>query len=73
MSKREVDFSSEIILSLHRDELEMLRTALKQYRLACERNGFTVLSNNAEMLSDKLNNIILDSIMRGLDKTASMV
>lgn len=73
MSKREVDFSTEIILSLHRDELEMLRTALKQYRLQCERNGFTVLSNNAEMLSDKLNNIILDSIMRGLDKTASMV
>lgn len=73
MSKREVDFSIEIILSLQRDEIEMLRTALKQYRLTCERNGFTVLSNNAEMLSDKLNNIILDSIMRGLDKTASMV
>ena len=73
MSRREVDFSSEIILSLHRDEIEMLRTSLRAYRLTCERNGFTVLSNNAEMLSDKLNNIILDSIMRGLDKTASMV
>ena len=73
MSKREVDFSTEIILSLHRDEIEMLRTALKQYRLACERNGFTVLSNNAEMLSDKLNNVILDNIARRLDKTASMV
>ena len=73
MSKREVDFSTEIILSLHRDEIEMLRTALKQYRLACERNGFTVLSNNAEMLSDKLNNIILDSIMRGIDKSKAMV
>ena len=73
MSKREADFSSEIILSLHRDEIEMLRTALKQYRLTCERNGFTVLSNNAEMLSDKLNNIILDSIMRGIDKSKAMV
>lgn len=73
MSKREVDFSTEIILSLHRDELEMLRTALKQYRYQCERNGFTVLSNNAEMLSDKLNNVILDSIARRLDKTEVMV
>jgi hypothetical protein len=73
VSKREADFSSEIILSLHRDEIEMLRTALKQYRLTCERNGFTVLSNNAEMLSDKLNNIILDSIMRGIDKSKAMV
>lgn len=73
MSRREVDFSSEIIMSLHRDEIEMLRTALKQYRLACERNGFTVLSNNAEMLSDKLNNIILDSIRSRLDKNLSVV
>ena len=73
MSRREVDFSTEIILSLHRDEMEMLRTALKQYRLACERNGFTVLSNNAEMLSDKLNNIILDSIAQRIDKSKVMV
>lgn len=73
MSKREVDFSTEIILTLHRDEMEMLRTALKQYRFQCERNGFGVLSNNAEMLSDKLNNIILDSIARGLDKSKAMV
>lgn len=73
MSRREVDFASEIILSLHRDEIEMLRTALKQYRLQCERNGFNVLAVNSEMLSDKLNNIILDSIRIGFDKKRSLV
>jgi hypothetical protein len=73
MSRREVDFSTEIILSLHRDEIEMLRTALKQYRFQCERNGFTILANNSEMLSDKLNNVILDSIRSRLDKNLSVV
>jgi hypothetical protein len=73
MSRREVDFANEIVLSLHRDEIEMLRTALKQYRLQCERNDFTVLAVNSEMLSDKLNNIILDSIRAGIDKKRSLV
>ncbi len=73
MSSREVDYANEIILTLTRDELETVRESLRQFSINNTRQGFEARAKYADILRDKIVNIILDSVQRRIDKEAELV
>jgi hypothetical protein len=73
VSKSNVDYANEIILTLTRDELETVRESLRQFSIQNTRHGFTARAIFADNLRDKIVNIILDSVQRKIDKDKSLV
>jgi hypothetical protein len=73
MSKTNVDFANEIILTLTRDELETVRESLRQFSIHNTRQGFDGRAKYADDLRDKIVNIILDSVQRKIDKDKELV
>lgn len=73
MSKSNVDYANEIILTLSRDELETVRESLRQFSIINTRNGFEARAKYADNLRDKIVNIILDSVQQKLDKPKELV
>jgi len=73
MSKSNVDYANEIILTLSRDELETVRESLRQFSIHNTRHGFEARAKYADDLRDKIVNIILDSVQRRIDKEAELV
>jgi len=73
MSKSNVDYANEIILTLTRDELETVRESLRQFSIHNTRHGFEARAKYADNLRDKIVNIILDSVQRRIDKEAELV
>ena len=73
MSKSNVDYANEIILTLTRDELETVRESLRQFSIHNTRHGFEARAKNADNLRDKVVNIILDSVQRRIDKEKELV
>ena len=73
MSKTDVDYANEIILTLSRDELEAVRESLRQFSIHNTRQGFDARAKYADNLRDKIVNIILDSVQRRIDKEKELV
>jgi hypothetical protein len=73
VSKSNVDYANEIILTLTRDELETVRESLRQFSLNNNRHGFEARAKHADDLRDKIVNIILDSVQRKIDKDKELV
>jgi len=73
MSKSNVDYANEIILTLTRDELETVRESLRQFSIHNTRHGFEARAKYADDLRDKIVNIIIDSVQRKIDKEAELV
>jgi hypothetical protein len=73
VSKSNVDYANEIILTLSRDELETVRESLRQFSIHNTRHGFTARAVFADNLRDKIVNIILDSVQRKIDKAKELV
>jgi hypothetical protein len=73
VSKSNVDYANEIILTLTRDELETVRESLRQFSIHNTRHGFTARAVFADNLRDKIVNIILDSVQRKIDKAKELV
>jgi hypothetical protein len=73
VSKSNVDYANEIILTLTRDELETVRESLRQFSIHNTRHGFEGRAKYADDLRDKIVNIILDSVQRRIDKEAELV
>ena len=73
MSKSNVDYANEIILTLTRDELETVRESLRQFSIHNTRQGFDGRAKHADDLRDKIVNIILDSVQRKIDKDKELV
>lgn len=73
VSKSNVDYANEIILTLSRDELETVRESLRQFSIHNTRHGFEARAKYADDLRDKIVNIILDSVQRRIDKEAELV
>lgn len=73
MSKSNVDYANEIILTLTRDELETVRESLRQFSIQNTRHGFTARAVFADNLRDKIVNIILDTVQRKIDKAKELV
>ena len=73
MSKSDVDYANEIILTLSRDELEAVRESLRQFSIHNTRQGFDGRAKYADNLRDKIVNIILDSVQRRIDKEKELV
>lgn len=73
MSSREVDYANEIILTLTRDELETVRESLRQFSINNTRQGFEARAKYADILRDKIVNIILDSVQQKIDKSKQLV
>ena len=73
MSKTDVDYANEIILTLTRDELEAVRESLRQFSIHNTRQGFDARAKYADNLRDKIVNIILDSVQRRIDKEKELV
>ena len=73
MSKNNVDYANEIILTLTRDELETVRESLRQFSIQNNRYGFTARAVFADNLRDKIVNIILDTVQRKIDKDKALV
>ena len=72
MSKSNVDYANEIILTLSRDELETVRESLRQFSINNTRQGFTARAKYADDLRDKIVNVILDSVQRRIDKAEEL-
>jgi hypothetical protein len=66
VSKSNVDYANEIILTLTRDELETVRESLRQFSIHNTRHGFEARAKYADDLRDKIVNTILDSVQRRL-------
>jgi len=73
VSKSNVDYANEIILTLTRDELETVRESLRLFSIHNTRHGFEARAKYADDLRDKIVNIILDSVQRRIDKDAELV
>jgi len=73
VSKSNVDYANEIILTLTRDELETVRESLRQFSIHNTRHGFEARAKYADDLRDKIINIIIDSVQRKIDKEAELV
>jgi hypothetical protein len=73
VSSREVDYANEIILTLTRDELETVRESLRQFSINNTRQGFEARAKYADILRDKIVNIILDSVQQKIDKSKQLV
>ena len=73
MSKSDVDYANEIILTLSRDELETIREALRLFSINNNRHGFEARAKHADTLRDKIVNIILDSVQQKIDKSKELV
>jgi len=73
VSKSNVDYANEIILTLTRDELETVRESLRQFSIHNTRHGFEARAKYADDLRDKIVNIIIDSVQRKIDKEAELV
>jgi hypothetical protein len=73
MSKSNVDYANEIILTLSRNELETVRESLRQFSIHNTRHGFEARAKYADDLRDKIVNIIIDSVQRKIDKEAELV
>jgi hypothetical protein len=73
MSKSDVDYANEIILTLTRDELETVRESLRLFSITNNRHGFEARAKYADNLRDKIVNIILDSVQRKIDKEKELV
>ena len=73
MSKTDVEYANEIILTLTRDELEAVRESLRQFSIHNTRQGFDARAKYADNLRDKIVNIILDSVQRRIDKEKELV
>jgi len=73
VSKSNVDYANEIILTLTRDELETVRESLRQFSIHNTRHGFKARAKYADDLRDKIVNIILDSVQRRIDKEKELV
>ena len=73
VSKSNVDYANEIILTLTRDELETVRESLRQFSIHNTRQGFNARAKYADDLRDKIVNIILDSVQRKIDKAEELV
>lgn len=73
MSKSNVDYANEIILTLTRDELETVRESLRQFSMQNTRHGFTARAVFTDNLRDKIVNIILDSVQRKIDTNKELV
>jgi hypothetical protein len=73
MSKSDVDYANEIILTLTRDELEVIRESLRQFSMHNERHGYAGRARASDELRNKIVNIILDSVRHKLDKPAVSV
>lgn len=72
MSKSNVDYGSEIILTLTRDEIETVRESLRQFSIHNTRHGFEARAKYADDLRDKIVNVILDSVQRRVDKAKEL-
>jgi hypothetical protein len=73
VSKSNVDYANEIILTLTRDELETVRESLRQFSIHNTRQGFDGRAKYADNLRDKIVNIILDTVQRKIDKDKELV
>jgi hypothetical protein len=73
MSKSNIDYANEIILTLTRDELETVRESLRQFSIHNTRHGFEARAKYADDLRDKIVNIIIDNVQRKIDKEAELV
>lgn len=73
MSKSNVDYANEIILTLTRDELETVRESLRQFSIINTRQGFDARAKYADDLRDKIVNIILDTVQRKIDTAKELV
>jgi hypothetical protein len=73
VSKNNVDYANEIILTLTRDELETVRESLRQFSIQNNRHGFTARAVFADNLRDKIVNIILDTVQRKIDRDKALV
>ena len=73
VSKSNVDYANEIILTLSRDELEVVRESLRQFSMYNERHGYAGRAKASDELRNKIVNIILDSVQHKLDKPAVSV
>jgi hypothetical protein len=73
VSKSNVDYANEIILTLTRDELETVRESLRQFSIINTRQGFDARAKYADDLRDKIVNIILDTVQRNIDKAKELV
>jgi len=67
MSKSNVDYANEIILTLSRDELEVVRESLRQFSMYNEKHGYVGRAKASDELRNKIVNIILDSVRHKLD------
>jgi len=67
VSRTDVDYANEIILTLSRDELEVVRESLRQFSMYNERHGYAGRAKASDELRNKIVNIILDSVQHKLD------
>jgi hypothetical protein len=73
VSKSNVDYANEIILTLSRDELETVRESLRLFSVINTRNGFEARAKHADNLRDKIVNIILDTVQRKVDRDKELL
>jgi len=73
VSRTDVDYANEIILTLSRDELEVVRESLRQFSMYNERHGYAGRAKASDELRNKIVNVILDSVRHKLDKPAVSV
>jgi hypothetical protein len=73
VSKSNVDYANEIILTLSRDELETVRESLRLFSINNARHGFEARAKHADNLRDKIVNIILDTVQRKVDRDKELL